>query len=183
MYFIALLLGSRKEMFITYVANFLSHQGELLKVKSKWKLLSCIWLCDPMDYIVHGTLQGGILEWVALLFSRGSSNPGIKPRSLAKQVDSLPAEPQGKPKNTGVGSLFFLQWIFPIQELNWCLLHCKWILYQQLSGKPTNYWVTSIKYKVDHSRASHVSGWRRSFSLLKLSLWTAKKPKKPLRAL
>ena len=32
-------------------------------------------------------------------------NPGIKPRSPTLQVDSLPAEPQGKPKNAGVGSL------------------------------------------------------------------------------
>ena len=32
-------------------------------------------------------------------------NPGIKPRSPAMQVDSLPAEPPGKPKNTGVGIL------------------------------------------------------------------------------
>ena len=32
-------------------------------------------------------------------------NPGIEPRSPTLQVDSLPAEPQGKPKNTGVGSL------------------------------------------------------------------------------
>ena len=39
-------------------------------------------------------------------------NPGIKTRSLTLQVDSLPAEPQGKSKNTGVGSLSFLQWIF-----------------------------------------------------------------------
>ena len=35
-------------------------------------------------------------------------NLGIKPRSPALQVDSLPAEPQGKPKNTGVGSLSLL---------------------------------------------------------------------------
>ena len=32
-------------------------------------------------------------------------NPEIEPRSPVLQVDSLPAEPQGKPKNTGVGSL------------------------------------------------------------------------------
>ena len=31
-------------------------------------------------------------------------NPEIKPRSPTLQADSLPAEPQGKPKNTGVGS-------------------------------------------------------------------------------
>ena len=39
------------------------------------------------------------------------------------QVDSLPAEPQGKPPNTGVGSLFLLQRIFLTQESNWSPLH------------------------------------------------------------
>ena len=33
-------------------------------------------------------------------------NPGIKPRSSTLQVDSLPAEPQGKPRNTRVGKIF-----------------------------------------------------------------------------
>ena len=33
-------------------------------------------------------------------------NPAIEPRSPALQADSLPAEPQGKPKNTGVGEPF-----------------------------------------------------------------------------
>ena len=46
------------------------------------------------------------------------------------QVDSLPAEPQEKPKNIGVGSLSLLQWIFPTQESNQGLLHCRRILYQ-----------------------------------------------------
>jgi len=35
-------------------------------------------------------------------------NLGIEPRSPTFQIDSLPAEPPGKPKNTGVGSLSFL---------------------------------------------------------------------------
>ena len=30
-------------------------------------------LCNPIDYTVHGILQARILEWVAVLFSRGSS--------------------------------------------------------------------------------------------------------------
>ena len=34
-------------------------------------------------------------------------NPGIEHRSPTLQADSLPAEPPGKPKNTGVGSLSF----------------------------------------------------------------------------
>ena len=57
-------------------------------------------------------------------------DPGIKPRSPALQADSLPAEPQGKPKNTGVGSLSLLQRIFLTQESNQGLLHRRWILYQ-----------------------------------------------------
>ena len=41
----------------------------------KWKSLGRVWLCDPMDYTVHGILQARILEWVAVPFSRGSSQP------------------------------------------------------------------------------------------------------------
>ena len=59
---------------------------------------SCLTLCDPTDCnppgsSIHGVLQSGILEWVALFYSRGSSNPGIETESLASpasQVDSLP---------------------------------------------------------------------------------------------
>ena len=79
-------------------------------------------LCNSMDYRVHGILQARVLEWVAFPFSRWSSQPRDQ-----TQVDSLPAEPQGKPKNTGVGSLSLLQGIFPTQESNQGLLHCRWI--------------------------------------------------------
>ena len=57
-------------------------------------------------------------------------NSGIKPRSPAFQADSLMSEPPGKPKNTGADSLSLLQGIFPTQELNQDLLHCRQILYQ-----------------------------------------------------
>ena len=46
------------------------------------------------------------------------------------QADSLPSEPPGKPRNTGVGSLSLLQGIFLTQGLNPRLLHCKQILYR-----------------------------------------------------
>ena len=58
-----------------------------------------------MDYTVHGILQARTLEWVASPFSGDLPNPGIEPRSPTLQVDSLPAESQGKAKNTGVGGL------------------------------------------------------------------------------
>ena len=72
-----------------------------------------------MDCTVQEILHARILKWVAFPFS------GIEPRSPTLQVDSLPAEPQGKPKNAGVGSLSLLQWI-----LNQDLLHYRQILYQ-----------------------------------------------------
>ena len=50
-------------------------------------------------------------HWSRLPFPspRDLPNLGIKPRSSALQVDSLPSESQGKPKNTGVGDLSLLQ--------------------------------------------------------------------------
>ena len=97
-----------------------------------------------MDYTVHGILQARILKWLALPFSRDLPNLGIEPRSPALLVDSLPAESPGKPKNTRVGSLSLLQWIFLTQESNQGLLHCRWILYQlSYQGNP----VSNEKYE------------------------------------
>ena len=73
--------------------------------------------CSPPGSSVHGLLQAKILECVAMPSSRGSSQPGIKPRFPTLQADSIPSEPPGKPKNTGVGSLSLLQGIFPTQGL------------------------------------------------------------------
>ena len=57
---------------------------------------------------------------------------------------TLSAEPQGKPKNTGVGSLSLLQQIFPTQESNQGLLHCRQILYQlSYQGSPNIKWLGS----------------------------------------
>ena len=44
-------------------------------------LVSCVWLfCNSMDrslpgFSIHGIFQAGILEWIAISFSRGSSRP------------------------------------------------------------------------------------------------------------
>ena len=64
-------------------------------------------------------------------------NTRIEPRSPALQADSLPGEPPGKPKNTGVGSLSLLQQLFLTQESNQGLLHCRQILYElSYQGSP-----------------------------------------------
>ena len=36
---------------------------------------SCLTLCDPINYTVHGILQARMLEWVTFPFSRESSQP------------------------------------------------------------------------------------------------------------
>ena len=66
---------------------------------------------DPMDYRLHGIIQARILERVAFPFSRGSVQPRDQAQVFPLQADSLPVEPQGKPKDTGVGSLSLLQQI------------------------------------------------------------------------
>ena len=58
----------------------------------------CLTLCDPMDCSlpgssVHGIFQARVLEWAAISFSRGSSQPRIEPRFPALQADTLLSEP------------------------------------------------------------------------------------------
>ena len=68
-------------------------------------LQSCPTLCNPMDCSppaprVHGILQARILQWVAMLCSRGSSLPRDRTRvsyALHWQAGSLPLAPPGKP--------------------------------------------------------------------------------------
>ena len=65
------------------------------------------------------------------------------------QVDSLPAEPPGKPKNTGVGSLSLLQGTFPTQGSNQGLLHFRWILSQlNYQGSPVLHKIHKISLQL-----------------------------------
>ena len=104
-------------------------------------VLSCSAMLDSVtpSTVAHqaplsmGILQARMLEWVAMPCSSDFPNPEIEPTSPALQVDSLPpekSEPPEKSMNTGMGSLFLLQGIFPSQELKWSLPHCRQILHQ-----------------------------------------------------
>ena len=46
----------------------------------------------------NSTFIEGSFKIIIIPFSGDLPNPGIKPRSPTSQVDSLPAEPQGKPQ-------------------------------------------------------------------------------------
>ena len=57
----------------------------------------CLTLCDPRDYTVHGILQARILEWIAVSFSKGSSQP--RDRILVSCIAGgfVTTETMGKP--------------------------------------------------------------------------------------
>ena len=64
--------------------------------------LSCPTLCNSMDYrlpgfSVHGISQARILEWVAILFSRGSSQPMDQTHISCMAGRFFATEPPGKP--------------------------------------------------------------------------------------
>ena len=68
----------RKEGCITLLDNMPDREGDQALVK--FYAQSCLTLCDPMDCSppgssVHGIIPARIQEWVAIPFSRGSSQP------------------------------------------------------------------------------------------------------------
>ena len=69
-------------------------------------------------------------------------DPGIKPRSPTLQVDSLLSEPPGKPKDTGVGSLF--QGNFPTQEVYYL---CTFRICSQCRRPQFDPWVGKIPWR------------------------------------
>ena len=115
-------------------------------------MLSCSVVSNSLGPhgLYSGILQARILEWVTFPFSRGSSQPRDQTRSPTLRAYSLPAKPQGKPKNTGAHSLSLLQQIFWTKESNPGLLHCRWILYQQ------SYQRSPLKADIETNRDSNM---------------------------
>ena len=110
-------------------------------------LFAILWTVARQAPLSMGFSRQGYWSGVPFLFPGDLPNPGIEPRSPAWQADSLSAKPQGKPKNTGVGSLSLLQRIFPTQGSNLhllYLLHCRWILYHWATGEALKCYTGSI---------------------------------------
>ena len=79
-----------------------------MKVAQHVQLFATPWTIQSMEFSRPEYWSG----W-PFPFPGDLPNPEIEPRSPALQVDFLPAEPQRKPKNTGVGSLSLLQGDLP----------------------------------------------------------------------
>ena len=87
---------------------------------------SCLTLCDPT--FVRGDSLGRSTGVGSHSLLMGYSQPRDQTQVSYIAVGFLTTEPPGKPKNTGMGNLSLLQGIFPIQESNWGLMHCRWSL-------------------------------------------------------
>ena len=70
--------------------------------------------CSPSGSSVHRILQARILEWVAVPFSRGSSQPRDHNPGLlhCRQIPHCLSH-QGSPREAGVGNFYFCKYLFP----------------------------------------------------------------------
>ena len=104
-----------------------------------WRLSSWLWILFFHCHAICREKKKNAL-WPHGLYSPWNGDlpyPRIEPRPPALQMDSLPAEWPGKPKNTRMGSLFLLQGIFLTQVLNQGSLALQAdSLLAELSGKP-----------------------------------------------
>ena len=160
----------------------------------KWKSLSWVWLCDPMDCIVHGILQARILEWLAFPFSRGSSQPrdwtqashiagGFftnwatrSPRILewvAYPFSSGSSQPRNRTGASCIAGGFFTNWAMkeaPIshkKEILPCTktqMHIEGIMLSEIKEKDIQCMLSYVKSNRKQNQTTH----RRSMVCLKL---------------
>ena len=72
----------------------------LLLLRSRSVMSDSLWQsmdCSTSDSSVHGILQARILDWVTILFSRGSSRPKDRTQIPCIGRWILRTEPPGKP--------------------------------------------------------------------------------------
>ena len=87
-------------LFFSMLSKKLYRQRLYMKCESvpRSVMSDSLWFHGLPGSSVHGILQARILEWVAILFSRGFSWPRDQTCVSHIQADSLPSEPPGKPQ-------------------------------------------------------------------------------------
>ena len=91
--------------------------------------VSHVQLCHPMDCgppgsSVHGIVQARILEWVAISFLTGSSDPGIKPASLVSPALAggfLPLHLLGIMAQLSLTQVWCAHWMQRAERCGWCV--------------------------------------------------------------
>ena len=91
-------------------------------------MLSGFWVGSWLSWGIGRRHSNGSLTRVSRVLKVWSESCSVMSDSLLLHGLYSPWNSPGQ--NTGVGSLSFLQGIFPIQRSNPGLPHCRWILYQ-----------------------------------------------------
>ena len=104
--------------------------GNSLYSQWKWSDLLSHIQHFATPWTIHGILQARILQWVAFLFSKGSSQPRDRTQVSRTGGGFFTSWATREAQEHWNRSLSLLQGIFLTQESNWGLLHCRWILDQ-----------------------------------------------------
>ena len=84
-------------VFKQFLINWVTEIAEPTQESESEVAQSCPTLCYPMDRslsgsFVHGIFQARVLEWIAISFSRGSSQPRNRTQVSCIAADALPSE-------------------------------------------------------------------------------------------
>ena len=92
---------------ILYMCIFKGKRGKVAHCCCCWLPSHVQLFCDPMDCSppgssAHEIYQAGILEWVAISFSKRSSHPGIEPEPASPVLAGgfFTTEPSEKPQSS-----------------------------------------------------------------------------------
>ena len=145
---------------VTYACNEI--KTSFIILGEYWKACVCMCLvaqlcptlCDPMDCSppassVHGILQARILEWVAMPSSKVSSQPRDR-----TQVSHIAGRFSTSWTTREAHEYWSGQPIpSPTQKSNLGLLHCRWTLPTELSGKPleAEYYTNTFKIILEYT--------------------------------
>ena len=83
--------------------------------------------CMPLHFLLNVHMRLHICAFSCVVGGSESESCSVVSSSLQPHGLYSPWNSPGQ--DTGVGSLSLLQGIFPTQELNQGLLHCRWVLY------------------------------------------------------
>ena len=127
--------------------------------------------CSLQGSSLHGILQARVLEWVAISFSRGSSQPRdriwvrdwtrseIEHASPAFQADALTSEPPGKaPSKSMAVNLYAYLWV-PKSDISFSMIlytfeYCSWLKFQNPRTSRSHSYI--YQYKTTKSRWSRM---------------------------
>ena len=110
---------------------------------------SCWTLCNPMDCsssgsFIHGDSPGQNSKWVAMAFSKGSSQPR-DPTQVSRIADRFFTDSVTREAQEYWSEYSLLQGTFPTQESTQGLWHCRRILYQLSYQRSPNAALSSVQ--------------------------------------